>query len=145
MRLLQINDENKAKAQKLHDYAKQPGHWFWIPEDLHQGFIPGEHDEYVVHIDTYRCVFTYTRQEDKLLRHLTVSVPTEGKLPNPLVAFTIATWFGYTGARVEEGVARQPGRDWVIGAEGSLCITIMQEIEEWMSNSKHGPLRSSRN
>ena len=66
--------------------------------------------DYVVLLDSVRCVFTMTRASGKLFRHLSLSVP--GAIPGEVLAYTIATWFGFTGAEVREDVAVGPGADW---------------------------------
>lgn len=125
MRTLQLSSENRAEAQRVLDYANDPNHYYEPPTD----WVPGDQPEYTCHLDSFRCVFTITRANGKLLRHLSMSVPGPGKAPNPMAVFTVATWFGFTGATMQEDVATAPGDDWAIGLhELEDCIIVAQSL-----------------
>jgi len=113
MRLLELSTENQKKVASLVEFAS-------LPENRYKptiaDWVPGDRPEYTRHINTYRLVFTVTEMPDgTLYRHMTLSVPAGGKLPNPLVAFTLATWCGFTGGEVKNDVTLRPGADWGIG------------------------------
>ena len=119
MTMLVLSPEAKAKAHELALYAAQPAHWYRPEVDADP---PGDGAAHVVYLDSYRCVFSHTAVAGHLLRHLTLSVAaaTEGRLPHPLAAFTLASWFGFTGGVTatvdgagDEAIIVQPGRDWV--------------------------------
>lgn len=94
-------------------------------------FVPGDLSEYVRYLDGYRCVFTLTEHQEKIYRHLSISVPVPDKLPNTVAAFTIATWFGFTGALLDHDVAVEPGEDWQISPdEKGYCIVLAQELSQ---------------
>lgn len=110
MRLLQLSPENRAKVDVVVEFASRPENVFDIAK---AEFIPGDRPEYTVDVDTYRCVFTISCIDGLRFRHLSMSVRGErGALPNRLAAFTIATWFGFTGATMEKDVAVKPGPYW---------------------------------
>jgi len=77
-------------------------------------------------------VFSYTvdDQQDKVVRHLTISVPGSG-LPNPYMVKAIARIFGFTG---EEREGEMFPAGWVVGPKraGAIddeCIVVGQVIE----------------
>lgn len=65
MRVLLIDDAARAKVDKVvayamdHPYRPGPGKR-----------PPGDDPEHVVHLDTYRAVFTYTHAQGSMYRHL---------------------------------------------------------------------------
>jgi len=127
MRPLILSGENKLKAAKIVEYAEKPEHYYKPPAD----WVPGDQPEYTCKLDTFRCVFTITEGEGKRYRHLTISVPGPN-LPNVTAAYTIATWFGFTGATMEGDVAVRPGQDWYMGPspmEDENCVLIAQILE----------------
>jgi hypothetical protein len=91
MRPLLIDDEARAKAKKVVDYAKL--HPYYLPA---AGQVPGGNPNFVAKLNTYRCVFTFTHSRGEVWRHLSISVPGEN-YPNPFAAWTIAELFGFTG------------------------------------------------
>lgn len=116
MRPLFITPENKRIAQGLAEFASREENRF-IPGC---GWLPGYRPEFVRTIDTYRCVFTLTQFPDAvaIFRHLSISVP-EGNcrhvLPNLAAAFTVASWFGFTGGEeLESGIVIAPAPDWIV-------------------------------
>lgn len=123
MRILDLGPENREKAGKLAEFASRPENHYVVGDSA---FIPGDRPEYVVVLGTVRCVFTMTRANGKLYRHLSLSVP--GALPNEILAYTIATWFGLTGADVRQNVAVAPGPDWQIQFDPLVrAVQILQE------------------
>ena len=128
MRLLRITEENIEAAQHLVRFAADEENWFHAFKDK---WIPGDRPEYVLHIDTFKCVFTYTvAPTGPMYRHLSVSVP--GKVyPNPIAIKMIADMFGFTGSRPPQS-QDDPGfgMDWVVDLdEGEGCVVVVQEIE----------------
>lgn len=120
MRALSLSDENRQQITSLVDFASRP-------ENLYRpgmGPVPGDVPGYVRHIDSYRVVFTLTEVD----RHLSVSIPAPpGRLPHPYALFTIATWCGFTGGQIVEGVTVEPGADWVVGPnECERCAVAVQ-------------------
>jgi hypothetical protein len=109
MGMLELSDENRKQAQSLKEFAEQPENRFVIGRS---SFVPGDRSEYVRYLNNYRCVFTLTEHESRVFRHLSISVPAPNRLPHQMSAFTIATWFGFTGAPMQEDVATGPGLDW---------------------------------
>ena len=105
MRVLEINAQSQRKVQDVVCFAVKPENWaVWEPgaTKFRRGglsgpeFIPGDDPSYTVHLNTYCCVFTWTKSPQGLFRHLTVSVPSE-KYPNELATAEIARMFGFTG------------------------------------------------
>jgi hypothetical protein len=122
-RPLLMTDENKAKVQAVVDFATKPENYYKPPAD----FVPGERPEYRCSLDSYRCVFTITEGKGKRFRHLSISIPVAGKLPNVMAACTIATWFGFTGAPMSEDVATGVGADWFSDVvDSDNCVVLAQ-------------------
>jgi hypothetical protein len=119
---LLLSGDGQARAHEVALYAAQPAHWY---RPGVTSFVPGDRPEYVARIDSYRCVFTYTVAEGSLWRHLSISLSSRaaGKLPSPIPAWTIASWFGFSGGIVAEGFPEgtaappeciiEPGADWI--------------------------------
>ena len=119
-RPLIIDDAAKAKVAKVVAYAMDHP---YRPGDP----TPGDNPNFVVMLDTYRCVFTFTRMADeKVYRHLSISVPS-AKYPHPIAAFTIADLFGFTGYDLQAAPMR-PGDGWIMQVnENEHCIALAQE------------------
>jgi len=126
MKALIFDETNKQKVEKLLEFANRPENYYVIGTT---SFIPGDRPEYVAQINDYRCVFTMTKDEGLIYRHLSISVPVPGRLPHPIAAFTMATWFGFTGAIMNKDVAMEPGKDWQIGLGGDKgCVVFLQAL-----------------
>jgi hypothetical protein len=120
MRALLIDDIAKAKVAKVVSYAMDHPYTPFISP------IPGENPNHVADLNTYRCVFTFTRAEGRLYRHLTISVPKQQKYPNPIAAFMIAELFGFTGYNEKE--PSRPGLNWIIDINNEEnCVMLAQE------------------
>lgn len=121
LRPLVIDDEARNKVMRVLAYAKEHPYHAGDP-------IPGNNPNFVVHLDTYRCVFTYTESSEKeMYRHLSLSVPT--LYPNPIAAFTIAELFGFTGWDGHT-IDRAPDSWMVKLDEVERCIAIFQVLDE---------------
>lgn len=93
LRPLIIDDRAKAEAARVIEHAK--AHHFCPEIDE---WSPGDDPRFVAHLNTYRCVFTFTHAVDnRVYRHLSVSIPSAGLFPHPAAILTIATLFGFTG------------------------------------------------
>lgn len=125
-KLILEKDENKKKIQQLVDYASKPENYYY-PDT--EGTVPGDISEHVANLSGIRCVFSLTVLNNVAYRHLSLSGPEKGELPNATVSFTIATWFGFTGARVDNDVSVAPGR-WQMGSsEDHLALIFAQDIK----------------
>lgn len=123
--MLDLGPENRERARKLAEFAARPENHYVVGESK---FIPGDVPDYVIQLDTIRCVFTMTQANGKLYRHLSLSVP--GGLPNPAIAYTIATWFGFTGAKIRhEDIAMGPGDDWQMQSDPLVrAVQLLQPV-----------------
>jgi hypothetical protein len=120
MRALLIDDETRAKVQRVLDYALDPKHWYRPSKDSR---IPGDDERFIARLNTFRCVFTVTENQGMIFRHLSISVPSQD-YPNPIAAFTIAEMFGFTGW---DGKSVRPPRGWMIHVdEVDHCIQLGQ-------------------
>lgn len=124
MRVLEINDEAKAKVMRVRNFAEQKVNWYYG-----HGPVPGDNPRYVCHLNDFRCVFTLTVGDSGLhYRHLSISVPSEN-YPHPAAAWTIAELFGFTGwdGRSFDKVPA----DWaaIVNPE-EHCVVLAQEIKK---------------
>jgi hypothetical protein len=125
--MLTVDEEAKAKVKVVTDFAEKPENYYIVEKG---GFSlqrpPGDDPRHVTHLDTYRCVFSITKAEDKLWKHLSVSVPNPNAFPNPMATFTIAELFGFT---TWTGNPADVPEAWKIQIDGEgHCIVLAQEL-----------------
>lgn len=121
MRALVIDDQARAKARRIREFAEQPENWYLVDGSDRELKAPGNDPRYAACLSTYRCVFSITKTPDGLYRHLSISVPSSG-LPNPYAAFMIAELFGFEGW---DAKTVKPGPDWLIQANhAEHCIVL---------------------
>lgn len=121
LRPLIIDAVARAKIAHLIEHAQE--------HHYHEGVdpTPGDDPAFVINLNTYRVVFTFTAHHGKLYRHLSISVPAEGKYPNAAAAFMIAQEFGFTGWDGRT-ITRAP-EGWMVGmSENEECIVLGQEV-----------------
>jgi len=121
LRPLVIDERAISEAARVVGYAKDRPH--------HPGLdpTPGDNPNFVAHLDTYRVVFTFDRYEGRLYRHVSVSIPEDGKYPNPIAVFHIAELFGFTGYKTLR--AHTPAQDWMVDLnEGEQSVHVIQEV-----------------
>jgi hypothetical protein len=117
MRVLIITDEEREAAHKVALFAAQPeNHYRPGP----QAKVPGDDSRHVLNINSFRCVFTYTKSpEHGLFRHLSISIPTPSAYAHPAMVETISHLFGFTG-KLE---------DWQVGPhQRDNCIIVAQML-----------------
>ena len=122
LRPLLIDDIAKRKAREVVEYAKLHPY-----DPVGRGSIPGDNPYHTYQINDYFCVFTLTRSENKLWRHLTISLPGRA-FPHPFAVWTIATdLFGFTGW---DGKSFQSPKGWLAGKHDTEhCVMVIQEYE----------------
>lgn len=124
MRVLEINNENKGKVINILTFAEKPENWYRAEE---VSWVPGDREGFYGVLDTYRCCYTRSVAKGKHYRHLSVSIPGK-KWPHLHAIYTIATLFGFTGAKTENEISTEPGYTWQMDmnrVEG--CIVVVQE------------------
>jgi len=120
-----ILSEAEPRAKEIAEFARQPDNWYLVGVS---NWVPGDRSEYVLKSGTIKAVFTWTLQPSgEVFRHLTVS---SHKLPHPYIVWTMAHYFGFTGAEVDEvSTVLKPADTWearVVERDG--CIAVIQEI-----------------
>jgi hypothetical protein len=83
IRALVIDDQARAKARRIREFAEQPENWYLVDGSDRELKIPGNDPRRVAYLNTYRCVFSITKAPDGLYRHLSISVSFE-RTPKPL-------------------------------------------------------------
>lgn len=128
MSALLIDDQAKAQVKEVLDFASKRENWYTLGQKS-----PGDRPGYVTQLTHFRCVYSVTVFEGKPHRHLSLSI--HQNLPHPIVAFTIAKMFGFTGGK-EQGAGEDvtvvgPGPDWQIGPHGvERAVLIVQLLPE---------------
>ena len=119
LRHLVIDDTARAKIAAVIAHAEKNHYEHGAPLACYD-------PRYVAELNTYRAVFTFTKTDGKLFRHLSVSVPGD-KYPNPVAVFTIAHEFGFTG--YDHNQADRPGEGWMIDLDHPAgAVVILQLI-----------------
>jgi hypothetical protein len=129
MTVLLIDDNAKAAAKRVLDWASKPENLYVDGPGGKSGQPPpGDDWRHTVRLSGhYRCVFSYTKADGRIWRHLSVSVPSD-KWAHPVAAFMIASdLFGFTGW---DGVSwdTMPA-DWLPHIDHEdHCIVLAQEV-----------------
>jgi len=85
-----LQDENTIKRiEEIKEFAQKN-----IYDTEESTWIPGDRPEFVLTSGTIRAVFTLTKHENELFRHLSISNKTN--LPSPHVVLEICSLFGFT-------------------------------------------------
>jgi len=124
IRALHIDEDAKRRVARVLKYARCPENFFEPGKTV---LIPGNDGNLQVHLNTYRCVFSYTKCDGKLWRHLSISVPG-GLFPNIFAGFTIAEMFGFTGWDQKSEV---PPEDWICKpVPKDRCVVLAQALPD---------------
>lgn len=126
MRVLEINSDAQEKVDRVVVYARQ--HIYYPGPNAG---VPGDDPKHVVHLNDYRCVFTFTKApspSDKLYRHLSISVPSS-KYPSPEAVVMIAGLFGFTDSKLGlPEILKQGKWHFAINAP-EHCIVVAEELK----------------
>lgn len=125
IRPLLIDDTQRQAVKHLVEFAKNPDAWYIVGQSK---WIPGDNIEYVLHLNSYRCVFTYTLVPNgSLYRHLSVSIPGK-EYPHPIAVYQLAHMFGFTGGSVQHGICIGPSVNWAISVNRDERCTVVVEL-----------------
>jgi len=129
MSVLFLTPEVEQRVFDLAAYAANHLHWF---RPNQSDWSPGDRPEYVLVSGDTKAVFTWTETPEGVLRHLSVSVRTPGKYPNPTVIWTLAHKFGFQGGVPDEhGVVLKPAESWSVGTnEDQRCVVVVQPVPD---------------
>lgn len=137
MRSLLLGADQRQQIQNLCRFAADPAHWF-TQARIAECFVPGDVPEYVLTLQTFRCVFTWTESSTgRMFRQLSVSIPDPMKLPGRVAVFALADAFGLTGWDLERNQGRPP-QDWIVEA-GRRSVIVAQLISEAEVNAAKTP------
>lgn len=122
MRPLVIDEGAKLAVKQVLNYAVD--HPYEPPDQP-----PGDNPNHVCHLNTYRCVFSFTKVGGVIYRDLSVSVPAQGKYPNPYAVYAIAELFGFTGWNGQ--TVEPPPAGWLMAKDVDVeAARIVQRIEQ---------------
>ena len=131
IRVLDLGPKSKRKVRRVVDYARQKAHWYNPRVTGWMNRIPGHTPESQCRLNDYRCVFSFTidSARDKVLRHLSISVPSKDYASPPAIK-VIATMFGFTGS--DELLDDNFPEDWIVhvkkdGPIDDHCVVVGQD------------------
>ena len=128
MRLLTIDDAARNKVKAVVEFASQPINYFLTGAGGRAGNVPGDDPRHVAELDAYRCVFTMTKSDQGLFRHLSISVPGRN-YPSPFAVCEIARLFGFTGWDGASGIEAMVGK-WLLDLhKDEHCVVVAQQLE----------------
>lgn len=121
MRLLLIDEVTKIRISEVVRFAST--NWY---RPGYSETVPGEDSRHVLMLNSFRCVFSFTREFNReIYRHLTVSV-RGGKYPNPIAFYVIADLFGFTGW---DGRSTEHPLDWKLDLDPEdRCVVVAQMV-----------------
>lgn len=125
LRALLIDDKARAKVAQVVRYAESHPYepTMDAPEDSPD--VPGDNPHCICYLNSYRCVFSYTKVHGETFRDLSISVPGD-KWPNPFAVWTIAELFGFSGWDQQ---SEQPPQDWMVAKDRILAaVRVAQKI-----------------
>lgn len=135
IRVLVVGAEERAAVTRLVASAERPENHY-IPGSTYE--IPGDNPLYVIWLGDYRCVFTITKSDGRLWRHLSVSVPAKNAFPNHAAIEEIARLFGITGT-----VTDWARKGHVMPNHNEGCIVVVQEYPSPSFDSDLSPQHES--
>jgi hypothetical protein len=130
LRALELGDASRQRAHEVALYAARHENWY---RPRVSTWVPGDRPEHVADLGDFRCAFSYSVTQGTLYRQLSISTrgPTGPGLPAPIAVWTIASWFGFTGAAASaEGLVERPAGDWMFRpvTVPFKCVVLAQEI-----------------
>jgi len=116
--LFTLDEGAKARADKVLTYAYNNPYKDGDPN-------PSNNPNFIAEFGSYRAIFTLTKNDGMLYKHLCVSVKNSDMLPPPPVVFIIADLFGFTGF---DDKVFDPPRDWVVRPNfEAQCVVVAQK------------------
>lgn len=122
-----LTTDFKDSAKQCREYAEERSHWYEPGPGVTP---PGHRSRHVLESGTIRSVFSWTKEGDRLYRHLSVTTTGEGRYPAPIVIWTLAHLLGFTGVmEQEDGFVHKPGEDWQFALHQlEDSVVVAQEI-----------------
>jgi len=121
-------EKAQERAKEIAEYSEKSENWYKPGETT----VPGDLAEHVMLNGSVRAVFCWTHVPDKdheVRRHLSISVRGEGRYPLPPICWTLAHYFGFTGAEVGAGgLVKDPARSWAFLADEDEGCIVLQEV-----------------
>jgi hypothetical protein len=128
MFIFPLNAEVEGYAKRIAEYAAQEDHWY-RPDRGDDS--PGDHPSHVMTVGDVRAVFSWTESPEKeVFRHLSVSLRGEDRWPPPIVVWTLARMFGFTGAEADDtGVVKRNPKGWGVDVnDEEQCIVVIEKV-----------------
>lgn len=124
MASMMLLDGAKARAKEIADFAEKPENWYIVGEST---WIPGDRPEYVLISGGVLAVFSWTKfPNGEVRRHMSVFV-RGSHYPNPIVVWSLAHYFGFTGVLMDKiGVGRSGG-NWTVAVNQKERRIVVQE------------------
>jgi hypothetical protein len=97
LQVLIIDDQVRQRIAEIVAFAMRSEN-VYRPYTTENAKVPGDDPRYVLSTGTHRIVFSITENADRIpFKHLSISVGTKGKYPNPDVVREIISLYGFTG------------------------------------------------
>jgi len=125
---LPVNDLTRQAIRRVRAHAERPEHWHEAGVGL-----PPDPTAFIARIGSYICIYSWRVADQKVQRYLSVCTRSPGDGPHAVIAFTLATMFGFTGGSGDEDVTTIPGEDWIISGDQSENGYGVAIIEQWIS------------
>jgi hypothetical protein len=128
MLIFPLNAEVVGFAQRIAKYSEHEDHWY---RPAAGDPPPGDRPEHVMTVGDVRAVFSWTEDpKDGVFRHLSVSIRGEGNWPPPVLVWSLANMFGFTGANADEtGVVKDRAKGWAIDVnDEEQCIVVIERV-----------------
>jgi hypothetical protein len=125
MQFFMLTPEIKKRIEEIRAYSENEANWY-VPGKTQ---VPGDKPGHVLNSGNIRSVFSWTKMEatKTVHRHLSVSVPKGW--PQPLIVWTIAYHFGFSGVRPDDdGVVRKPNPQWGISQDPDHRVIALGEV-----------------
>jgi hypothetical protein len=126
MGILFLGEEVEQRIFDIVAHASNPLHWYRPGKS---DWVPGDKPEYVLLSGDTKAVFSWT-ETTEVFRHLSVSVKTPGKYPDPIVVWTLAHKFGFQGVTPDpQGIVHSPSSTWSCGTNQDFeCVTLIEIV-----------------
>lgn len=82
-------------------------------------------------VGTVKIVFSWTKHQGRLFRHLSVSTGSEGKFPDPRIVWTIAHHCGFTGGTPDgQEFVFEKADTWKCAPQDGGIIVVVEDVKD---------------
>lgn len=82
-------------------------------------------------VGTIKLVFSWTKHQGRLFRHLSVSTTSSEHYPDPRIVWTIAHYCGFTGGNLnEQDLVFEKASTWECAPQDGGIIVVIEDIKD---------------